>query len=89
MLAPANRVDSRCRMAMCLIYAVLAVLAAAGRTIENDRRTIEGVRGILDIGIMEKCIFNCICRPKNVFVDEENAFYGRESSSLIKIRYSV
>ena len=25
----------------------------------------------------------------NVFVDEENAFYGRESSSLIKIRYSV
>ena len=54
MLAPAKRVDSRCRMAMRLIYAVLAVLAAAGRTTENDRRTIEGVRGILDIGIMEK-----------------------------------
>ena len=57
MLAPANRVDSRCRMAMRLIYAVLAVLAAAGRTIENDRRTIEGVRGILDIGIMGKNAF--------------------------------
>ena len=44
-------------MAMRLIYAVLAVLAAAGRTTENDRRTIEGVRGILDIGIMGKMHF--------------------------------
>ena len=64
MLAPANRVDSRCRMAMRLIYAVLAVLAAAGRTIENDRRTIEGVRGILDIGIMGNAFLIASVGPK-------------------------